>query len=53
VRSPFSLQCLSKVNPRRRAQSAEETEPLEQGPTGLHPQPGGAADPQSSVHVPC
>jgi hypothetical protein len=49
----FSLQCLSKVGPLRRAQAKETAEHLGQGPTSLHLQSGGGDDPQSSVHLPC
>jgi hypothetical protein len=53
VRSPFSLQCLSKVGPLRRAQAAEAAELLGQGPTGLHLQPEYGAVLQPSVHCSC
>jgi hypothetical protein len=54
MRSPFSLQCLSKEGPQKRAQDTEATELLRHDPTmGLHFQPGGGTDPQSSVHLLC
>ena len=50
VRSPFSLQCLSKAGLLRRAQA---TEFLGQGPTSLHLQPEGGTVPQPSMQWSC
>jgi hypothetical protein len=47
VTSPFSLQCISKVDPLRRV---EATQFLGQGPMGLHLKSGGGAVPRPSVH---
>ena len=44
---------LSGDSLRQVAQAAEGAEQLGQAPTGLHLQPGGGADPQPSVHLPC
>jgi hypothetical protein len=53
MRSPFSLWCLYKASPLRKAQGAEATELLGKGLMGLYLQPGGGTDHQSSVHLPC
>jgi hypothetical protein len=52
-RSPFPLSCLSKAGPLRRAQATEAEELLEQGPMGLHLQPGVGAVLLPSVHWSC
>jgi hypothetical protein len=52
-RLPFCLQCLSKGSPLRRTQATEAKALQGPGPMGLHLQPGGGADPQPSVHLPC
>ena len=49
----FSLRCLSKVGPLRRAQATEAAEQLGQCPTGLHLHSGGKAVSQPSVHWSC
>ena len=52
VRSPFSLQRLSKVGPLRSTQAAEVAEQLGQASKGLHLHSGGRANPQLSMQLP-
>ena len=50
MRSPFSLQCLSKAGPLQRAQA---TELVGQDPMGLYLEPGDGAVTQPFVHWSC
>jgi hypothetical protein len=44
---------ISTAGTLRSTQAIEVSEQLGHGPMGLHLQPRGVADPQSSVHLPC
>ena len=51
MEKPVEKECI-KPKEMKGGQATEATELLGQGPTGLHLQPGGGADPQSSEHLP-
>jgi hypothetical protein len=54
ARSPSSIPSLSETSPQRRTHRPQKQNSfLDRASLGLHPQPGGRAEPQSSVRLPC
>jgi hypothetical protein len=54
ARSPSSFPGLSQTSLLRRTRGPQKQQKfLDRVPLGLHPQPGGRADPQTSVHLHC